>query len=155
MCILSLNEKQYLQQMEQYKDHAQNAQNISTVCLQNTNKVISTICLLQNTNKLEVVKIICTWKRNQVHTMFTNHFRFQIVTLQTELYDWWELDDHRFQSKLVIIPFFQVLPSDGRNDGDNILQNIPDTFESLTHPQLTFLGLIRYLGGTENQQGVY
>jgi len=30
--------KQYLQQMEQYKDHAQNAQNISTVCLQNTNK---------------------------------------------------------------------------------------------------------------------
>jgi len=108
MCILSLNEKQYLQQMEQYKDHAQNAQNISTVCLQNTNKVISTICLLQNTNKLEVVKIICTWKRNQVHTMFTNHFRFQIVTLQTELYDWWELDDHRFQSKLVIFLLFSA-----------------------------------------------
>merc|ERR1719341_462885 len=139
-------------QMEQYKNHAQNAQNISTVCLQNTNKVISTISLLQNTNKLEVVKIIYTWKRNQVHTMFTNHFR-QLVTLQTELYDWWELDDHRFQSKLVIIPYFQVLPSDDRNGEDNILQNIPDTFESLTHPQLTFLGLIRYLGGTENQQG--
>jgi len=111
MCILSLNEKQYLQQMEQFKDHAQqNAQNISTVCLQNTNKVISTICLLQNTNKLEVVKIICTWKRNQVHTMFTNHFR-RLVTLQTELYDWWELDDHRFQSKLVIIPFLFSAPA--------------------------------------------
>merc|ERR1712037_708561 len=63
--------------------------------------------LLQNSNKLEVVKIICTWKRNQEHTMFTNHFRFQIVTLQTELYDWWELDDHRFQSKLV---FFRSCP---------------------------------------------
>merc|ERR1719490_437963 len=95
-------------QMEQYKDHAQqNAQNISTVCLQNTNKNISTIRLLQNTNKLEVAKIICTWKRNQVHTMFTNHFR-RLVTLQTELYDWWELDDHRFQSKLVI--FFRSCP---------------------------------------------
>ena len=85
MCILSLNEKQYLQQMEQYKDHAkQNAQNISTVCLQNTNKVISTICLLQNTNKLEVaqnVKIVCMRKRNQVQCL-------QIISLQTELYDW-------------------------------------------------------------------
>jgi len=37
--------------------------------------------------------------------MFTNHFR-RLVTMQTELYDWWELDDHRFQSKLIIIPFF-------------------------------------------------
>jgi hypothetical protein len=67
-----LNEKQYLQQMEQYKDDAQNAQNICTVRLKNTNKSISTICLLQNTNKLELaqnVEIICTRKRNQVQCL--------------------------------------------------------------------------------------
>jgi len=72
MCILSLNEKQYLQQKEQYKDHAKlNAQNISTVCLQNTNKLE----VAQN------VKIVCMRKRNQVQCL-------QIISLQTELYDW-------------------------------------------------------------------
>jgi len=53
-----LNEKQYLQQKEQYKDHAKlNAQNISTVCL-------------QNTNKLEVAQNV----EEKSSSMFTNHF---------------------------------------------------------------------------------
>ena len=41
------------------------------------------------------------------NSMFRNHFR-RSVTLQTELYDWWELDDHRFQSKLVIFLLFSA-----------------------------------------------
>jgi len=108
--------------MEQYKDHAQNAQNICTVCLENTNTNISTICLLQNTNKLEVaqnVEIICTRKTNQVQCL-------QIISddlsqCKQNCTIGWELDDHRFQSKLVIIPFyFRLLPSDGRSDGQHI-----------------------------------
>jgi len=47
-----MKKNKYLQQMERYKNHAQNVKNISTVSLQNTNK--------QN------VKIIFTWKRNQL-----------------------------------------------------------------------------------------
>jgi len=88
-----LNEKQYLQQEERYKDHEQNAQNISTICLQNTNKQVA-----------HSVKMICTRYRNQVQ-------RFRIISNDLLLCkqnrtNGWELNDHRFQSKLVIIPFY-------------------------------------------------
>jgi len=104
MCILSLNEKQYLQQKEWYKDHAQNAQNISTICLQNTYKQVA-----------QSVKIICTRYRNQVQCF--QIISYDLLLCEQNCTNGWELDDHRFQSKLVIIPFyFQPLPPQGRSD---------------------------------------
>ena len=113
MCILSLNEKQYLQQKERYKDHAQNAQNISTICLQNTYKQVA-----------QSVKIICTRYRNQVQCF--QIISYDLLLCEQNCTNGWELDDHRFQSKLVIIPFF-IFSYCGRmaEAMGNILQNIP------------------------------
>ena len=104
MCILSLNEKQYLQQKEWYKDHAQNAQKFSTICLQNTYKQVA-----------QSVKIICTRYRNQVQCF--QIISYDLLLCEQNCTNGWELDDHRFQSKLVIIPFyFQPLPPQGTSD---------------------------------------
>jgi len=140
MCILSLNEKQYLQQKEWYKDHAQNAQNFSTICLQNTYKQVA-----------QSVKIICTRYRNQVQCF--QIISYDLLLCEQNCTNGWELDDHRFQSKLVIIPFyFQPLPPNGRSDGQHLAKYSFDRFRTLFHsfvyltgPQLMFHGL-RYLG---------
>jgi len=111
MCILSLNEKQYLQQKkEQYKDHSQN----SPKDFHN----------LFATKYKTGVKIICTRKRNQVTCL--QIISNDLLLCKQNCTIGWELDDHRFQSKLVIIPFFifsycgQMAEAMG-----NILQNIP------------------------------
>jgi len=61
------------------------------------------------------VKIICTRYRNQVQCF--QIISYDLLLCKQNCTNGWELDDHRFQSKLVIIPFyFQPLPPNGRSD---------------------------------------
>jgi len=61
------------------------------------------------------VKIICTRYRNQVQCF--QIISYDLLLCEQNCTNGWELDDHRFQSKLVIIPFyFQPLPPQGRSD---------------------------------------
>jgi len=114
---------------ERYKDHSQNIPNISIICLQ------------QNTNKqvAQSVNIICTRKRNQVQCL--QIISNDLLLCEQNCTNGWELDDHRFQSKLVIIPFyFRLLPSDGRSHGQHIpLIDFCHSFESLTRQ--CFMGI--------------
>jgi len=70
------------------------------------------------------VKIICTRKRNQVKCL--QIISNDLLLCKQNCTIGWELDDHRFQSKLVIIPFFIFSYCGQMAEAmDNILQNIP------------------------------
>ena len=83
-----LNEKQYLQS-----------------CKWSGVKIMHKVfkSLPQNVFKIEQhVRVICTEGSEIKYNIYKS---FQKTCTQRKLYDWWELKDHRFQSKLIIIVF--------------------------------------------------
>ena len=101
-----LNEKQYLQS-----------------CKWSGVKIMHKVfkSLPQNVFKIEQhVRVICTEGSEIKYNIYKS---FQKTCTQRKLYDWWELKDHRFQSKLIIIVFtrFHLLVAEAM---DNILHNL-------------------------------
>ena len=101
-----LNEKQYLQS-----------------CKWSGVKIMHKVLksLPQNVFKIEQhVRVICTEGSEIKYNIYKS---FQKTCTQRKLYDWWELKDHRFQSKLIIIVFtrFRLLVAEAM---DNILHNL-------------------------------